>query len=364
MRFSATLGIILIAVFGAAFMPASKKITIKGSDTMVILSQKWAEVYMKSHPEVVLQVTGGGSGTGISALINGSTDICNSSRPLKPSEMDKLKDRYGSMGIEVPCAKDGITIFLNSSNPVKELSIKQLSGIFSGRIRNWKEVGGPDSDIKLYGRENSSGTYVFFKDNVVKTDYAPSCQTLPGTAAVVNAVKSDKYGIGYGGAAYAVGVKHCNVKKDDKNAAYAPTPETIKAGTYPITRYLYMYLTNRPTGEIKKFIIDAVKSAGADACPPYVIGVGIGGTADYACFLAKKALLGKFKAYNLKLTAIQKLEKDLLFAINKLNIGPMGLGGKTTALALNILTYPTHIAGLPVSVNISCHALRSATAIL
>ena len=243
-----------IALFGFAFMSAPKKITVKGSDTMVILAQKWAEVYMKSHPEAIIQVTGGGSGTGIAALINGSTDICTSSRPMKQSEMEKLKDRYATLGIEVPCAKDGITVFLNQSNQVKELTIKQLSGIFSGKIRNWKEVGGPDAEIKLYGRENSSGTYTFFKDNVVKSDYAANCQTLPGTAAVVNAVSKDKYGIGYGGAAYASGVKHCAVKKDDKSPAYLATPETIKSNQYPITRYLYMYLGNRPTGDIKKFI--------------------------------------------------------------------------------------------------------------
>jgi len=247
-------GAIFLAMIIFAFMPAPKKITIKGSDTMVILAQKWAEVYMKAHPEVILQVTGGGSGTGISALINGSTDICNASRPMKSSEIDKLKDRYGSLGIEIPCAKDGITIYLNESNPIKELSIKQLSGIFSGAIKNWKDVGGPNSDIKLYGRENSSGTYVFFQENVVKGDYATSCQTLPGTAAVVNAVKNDKYGIGYGGAAYAVGVKRCNVKKDDKSTAYPASAETIKNGTYPISRYLYMYLRNRPTGDIKNYI--------------------------------------------------------------------------------------------------------------
>lgn len=233
---------------------APKQITVKGSDTMVILAQKWAEVYMKSHPETRIQVTGGGSGTGIAALINGSTDICTSSRPMKQSEMDKLKDRYATLGVEVPCAKDGITIFLNETNPVKELTIKQLSGIFSGKIKNWKEVGGPNQDIHLYGRENSSGTYVFFKDNVVKADYAPNCQTLPGTAAVVNAVSKDKFGIGYGGSAYAEGVKHCAVKKDDKSVGYLATAETIKSGQYPITRYLYMYLGNRPTGEIKKFI--------------------------------------------------------------------------------------------------------------
>jgi len=246
--------ILFITVLGFAFMPAPKKITVKGSDTMVILAQKWAEVYMKSHPEAVIQVTGGGSGTGISALINGATDICDASRSMKSSEMDKLKERYASLGVEIPCAKDGITVFLNESSPVKELSLKQLSNIFSGKTKNWKEVGGPDAEIKLYGRENSSGTYVFFKDNVVKTDYAASCQTLPGTAAVVNAVAKDVYGIGYGGAAYAKGVKHCMVKKDDKSQAYVANAETIKTGQYPISRYLYMYLRNRPTGEIKAYI--------------------------------------------------------------------------------------------------------------
>jgi len=127
---------------------------------------------------------------------------------------------------------------------------------------------------------------------------------------------------------------------------------------------LKMFEPTAKIEEIKEFIVAAVKNAGCDACPPYVVGVGVGGTADYASILAKKALLKKFTAYRLPLTAIGKLEKSLLFAINKLNIGPMGLGGKTTALAVNILTYPTHIAGLPVSVNISCHALRSATIIL
>jgi phosphate transport system substrate-binding protein len=254
MKLSGVLAIIAIAFIGLAFMPAPKKITVKGSDTMVILAQKWAEVYMKSHPQTVIQVTGGGSGTGISALINGATDICNSSRPMKQSEMDKLKDRYASLGVEIPCAKDGITIFLNETNPVKELTIKQLSNIFAGKTRNWKEVGGPDADIKLYGRENSSGTYVFFKDHVVKADYAASCQTLPGTAAVVNAVGKDKFGIGYGGAAYAAGVKHCAVKKDDKSPAFVANAETIKKGQYPISRYLYMYVCNRPTGEMKSYI--------------------------------------------------------------------------------------------------------------
>jgi phosphate transport system substrate-binding protein len=247
------LACIIVLVLGLA-MVSQKKITVKGSDTMVILAQKWAELYMKSHPEVAIQVTGGGSGTGIAALINGTTDIADASRPMSQSEIQKLKERYNTLGVEIPCAKDGITVYLNESNKVNELSIKQLSGIFSGRIKNWKEVGGNDEDIKLYGRENSSGTYVYFKDNVVKGDYAPSCQTLPGTAAVVNAVKKDKNGIGYGGAAYAAGIKLCKVKKDDKTPGYVASNETVKNGTYPISRYLYMYLRNKPSGDIKKYI--------------------------------------------------------------------------------------------------------------
>lgn len=248
-------GMMLAVAFitGVAFMQQTK-ITVKGSDTMVILAQRWAELYMKKNPAASIQVTGGGSGVGLAALINGTTDIANSSRPIKASEVEKLKARYNTLGIEIPCAKDGITIFLNESNKVKELTLKQLSDIYQAKITNWKQVGGEDASIKLYGRENSSGTYSFFKDEVIKGDYAASCQTLPGTAAVVNAVKKDKYGIGYGGAAYAAGVKHCMVKKDDKTAGVLPTAETIAKNQYPITRYLYLYMRNRPTGEVKKYV--------------------------------------------------------------------------------------------------------------
>lgn len=245
---------LLLGMIGLAFAPATDRIVVKGSDTMVILAQRWAEVYMKSNPNAAIQVTGGGSGVGISALINGATDIANASRKMKPSEKDKLKERYNTLGVEVACAKDGITVYLHPSNKVKELTIKQLSDIYKGTIKNWKEVGGADAEIKLYGRENSSGTYVFFQENVVKGDYAPSCQTLPGTAAVVNAVKKDPAGIGYGGAAYAEGIEICKVKKDANSAGVIPTAETIKTNEYPITRYLYMYLKNKPTGAIKQYI--------------------------------------------------------------------------------------------------------------
>jgi phosphate transport system substrate-binding protein len=245
---------ILLGLVSFAFAPAAERITVKGSDTMVILAQKWAEVYMKSNPSTAIQVTGGGSGVGISALINGATDIANASRKMKATEKEKLKARYNTLGVEVACAKDGITVYLHPSNKVTELTVEQLGKIFRGEIKNWKEVGGADAEIKLYGRENSSGTYVFFQENVVKGDYAANCQTLPGTAAVVNAVKKDVNGIGYGGAAYAEGIEICKVKKDANSPAYAASTETIAKNQYPITRYLFMYLRNKPTGEMKKYI--------------------------------------------------------------------------------------------------------------
>jgi phosphate transport system substrate-binding protein len=251
--------LLVVMTIGFSFTTV-EKITIKGSDTMVILAQKWAEVYMSKNPSTAIQVTGGGSGVGLSALINGSTDIATSSRPLKQSELEKIKGRYGTLGVEIACAKDGITIYINKANGVNELTLKQLSDIYSGKITNWKEVGGADANIRLYGRENSSGTYVYFKDNVIKKDYALTCQSLPGTAAIVNAVKKDKNGIGYGGAAFDTGVKDCKVKKDANSPALLATDETIRNKTYPITRYLYMYLATRPTGETKKFV-DWVLSA-------------------------------------------------------------------------------------------------------
>jgi phosphate transport system substrate-binding protein len=246
--------VILVAVISAGFTPGESTITVKGSDTMVILAQRWAKTYMKSHPETVIQVTGGGSGTGISALINGSTDICNSSRHMNQREADLLRKRYGSPGVEVPCAKDQVSIYVNASNPVAELTFQQLSDIFSGKIRNWKEVGGRDMAITLYGRENSSGTYIFFKERVIKQDYAAHCQTLPGTAAVVNAVSNDEKGIGYGGAVYALGVKYCAVKRTADDIACTANAETMKNGHYPISRYLFMYLKKRPEGDVKAYI--------------------------------------------------------------------------------------------------------------
>jgi len=253
---------ILIAatLMGAA---GNTTITVKGSDTMVIMAQRWAEAYMAKHPGSVIQVTGGGSGTGISALINGTTDICNASRPMKPSERAKLKERYATLGVEIKSAKDGLSIYVNDASPVKELSLDQIKGIYLGQIKNWKEVGGPDSKIIIYGRENNSGTYAYFKDNVLGgADYTPSMQSMPGTAAVVNAVAKDVNGVGYGGMAYAKGIRLVGVKKDAKSPAVVPSEATVKDGSYPISRYLYMYTANRPAGAVKEYIDWILSSEG------------------------------------------------------------------------------------------------------
>lgn len=139
--------IVLLLAFLAGAATAGKRITVKGSDTMLLLGQRWAEEYMKAHPDVTIQVTGGGSGVGISALINGATDICESSRPMSSSEKDKLKDRFFTTGVEIPVAKDGVTFYLNEANPVAELTLDQIKDLYTGKFTNWKQFGGEDAKI-------------------------------------------------------------------------------------------------------------------------------------------------------------------------------------------------------------------------
>ncbi|MBK8012249.1 MAG: phosphate ABC transporter substrate-binding protein [Deltaproteobacteria bacterium] len=233
----------------------AESLTIKGSDTMVILGQRWAENFMKKDQSTRVQITGGGSGTGISALINGTTDICQSSRAMKDKEIEQLHAKYGVNPTEIPVAKDGLSIYVHASNPVESLTMEQLKGIFTGKVKNWKDVGGPDKKIVPYSRENSSGTYVFFKEVVLEqADFTPRAQTLPGTAAVVNAVSKEKNAIGYGGAGYAKGVKLLKVKKDDKSEAIAPDLEHIVSGTYPLSRPLFFYTRQAPKDKTKAFI--------------------------------------------------------------------------------------------------------------
>ncbi len=255
-------GLVLAALVTLLFAPActgsrprSEAVTVKGSDTMVILAQRWAESDMAEHPGSIVQVTGGGSGTGVAALINGTTDICQASRPMDDDERAQMQSKYGSAPHETIVAKDGLAVYLHDSNPVRELTIAQIRGIYTGTITDWKEVGGGAGKIVLYGRENSSGTYEYFKDHVLeKADFAASVQTLPGTAAVVHAVARDANGIGYGGAAYAEGVRDCAVKRDDQAEAVLPASDKVLSGEYALSRDLYFYTREAPAGRIGGFV--------------------------------------------------------------------------------------------------------------
>ena len=219
-------------------------ISVKGSDTLVVLAQKWAEVYMAANPAQKIQVTGGGTGTGFAALQNQTTDLCNASRKIKAKEIEQCVKVFGKRPTEYKVALDGLSVYVSASNAkVDSLSLEELEGIFTGAIKNWKEVGGEDAPITIYSRENSSGTYEFFKEHVLKgKDFASGAQTMPGTAAVLQAVSKDKNGIGYGGAAYGAGAKHLKVSLAKGEAGIEPSEENVLAGKYPIWRYLYVYV--------------------------------------------------------------------------------------------------------------------------
>lgn len=230
-------------------------IAVKGSDTMVILGQRWAETYMKENPGITIQVVGGGSGTGIAALINGTTDICEASRPMKDAEKADTQAKRGAPAVETKVALDALAVYVNDKNPIQEISIPALHKIYAGETKSWKDVGGPDHAIVLYGRENNSGTYGYFKEHVLENkDFAASVQTLAGTSAVVSAVKGDPYGIGYGGIAYLEGIRALKVKKDDTSPAITPSLQTAQDGSYPIARFLYFYTAGQPAGTVKRFI--------------------------------------------------------------------------------------------------------------
>ena len=234
---------------------SNKPVTIKGSDTMVILGQRLAEEYMARNQGTVVQVNGGGSGTGIAALINGTVDLAQASRPMKDDEKASAEKARGAQIVETPVALDSLAVFVHEGNPVKELTLQQLADIYTGKVKNWSEVGGGNAPIILYGRENSSGTYDYFKEHVLnKADFANAVQTLQGTAAIVNAVSRDANGIGYGGIAYDKGVRALALKKDASTPAVAPSEATVADGTYPLSRKLYFYSLSNSPERVTKFV--------------------------------------------------------------------------------------------------------------
>ena len=236
--------LILIAIIAmvAPYLQAQKVgFKIKGSDTVLPLTQKEAEVYMKKNPNTSIMVTGGGSGVGLSALQSGTTDIAQASRSMKLDEKMKLNDA-GKAFKETIIAYDALAIIVNPANKVSKLTREQLEGIFTGKIINWKEVGGDDNKIVVYSRETSSGTYDFVKEHVMnKKNYATSALLMPATGAIVQSVSQTKGAIGYVGLAYLnKSVKALHVSFDGKNYI-EPSEVTAKNKTYPIIRPLFFY---------------------------------------------------------------------------------------------------------------------------
>jgi len=243
-------------------------ITVKGSDTMVHLVSTWAEVFMKENPGLEVSVTGGGSGTGIAALLNGTTDICAASRNIQEKETT-LASQKGIVPKEIVVARDGIAVIVNPANPVTELTVEQIGKIFTGATTRWDQVGGQDEGIEILSRESSSGTYVFFQEKVLnKKDYAQKAKLMPATSAIVQSVTSNKNAIGYVGLGYAIAakdkIKVLAVKADDSSASVIPSEQTVKSGEYEIARPLQLYTNGEATGVVKKFIDFCLSSQGQE----------------------------------------------------------------------------------------------------
>ncbi len=238
-------------------------LSVKGSDTVLPLTQKEAEEFMKSNTGAAITVVGGGSGTGITALMDNSTDICMSSRDLKTDERLKFTEK-GIDVKEVTVGFDALSVIVHPENKVSQLTREQLEKIFTGEIKNWKEVGGDDAQIVAYSRESSSGTYEFFKEHVMnKKNYASSVLNMPATGAIVQSISQTKGAIGYIGLAYMTpSVKSLSVSYDSGKTFVAPSVEGAKDKSYPIARALFYFYDSKNEGKVKAFVDYVLSDAG------------------------------------------------------------------------------------------------------
>jgi phosphate transport system substrate-binding protein len=264
--------VILAVILGGCAGPGSEAIGTpaeneavyienKGSDTIVNLALAWAERYQALHPEVNISVTGGGSGTGIAALINGTVDIANASRQIKPEEEAEARGN-GVEPVEFIIARDAIAIIVNPANPVDRLTLQQISDIYSGKFSNWSEVGGVDRPIVRLSRETNSGTHVYFLEEVLRlgdpentTLFSPLTLLLPSSEGITSEVRDNPNAIGYDGLGYVTSdVKVVAVAADPDSTYVLPSEETVDDGSYPIARDLYMYTAGEPEGSILTYL--------------------------------------------------------------------------------------------------------------
>jgi phosphate transport system substrate-binding protein len=241
--------------------PNKYSIVNKGSDTLVNLALAWAERYRQIYPEIEISVTGGGSGTGIAAIINRTVDIANASRQIKPEEI-QLANNNGVDPVENIVAKDAIAIIVNPQNPISQLTIQQLSAIYSGKINNWKEVGGNDQLIVRLSRETNSGTHVFFLENVIrlgdsenKTLFSTDTLLLPSSEGITAETRDNPSVIGYDGLGYVTpDVKVIAIGTSPSGPFILPSADTVNNGQYPIARDLYMYTNGQPAGAVADYL--------------------------------------------------------------------------------------------------------------
>ena len=242
---------------------ASAYIQNKGSDTMVNLALAWAERYQAGRPEVSLSVTGGGSGTGIAALINGTVDIANASRAMK-SEEKQQAEANGITPVEFTVARDAIAVIVNPENPVRQMTLQQISDIYSGKFNNWSEVGGEDWPIVRLSRETNSGTHVYFLEMVLRlgdktnlTLFSTDTLLLPSSEGIISEVRQNPNAIGYDGLGYVPPDLMDSVIAVARAASgpyIIPSIATVNDNSYPVARDLYMYTAGEPAGAIKDYI--------------------------------------------------------------------------------------------------------------
>lgn len=247
--------ILWLTCFLLLYLGEGRAQKIKGSDTVLPLAQKEAEIYLQKHPSAMVTVTGGGSGVGIAALLEGTTDIAQSSRKIKFDEKLKLKNKEKEV-VEVVVAHDALAVIVHPSNPVTRLTREELEGIFRGKIKNWKELGGADLKIIPYARETSSGTYEFFKESVLNyKNYMNGIMSMPATGSVIQSISQTKGAIGYVGLAYLnKQVKAVEVSYNQGETYSSPSMESNEAGKYPIVRPLYFYYVQADEATVKPFI--------------------------------------------------------------------------------------------------------------
>lgn len=250
--------------FGAACVPKDaapnfsmgKTIKISGSDSMLLLTRKWTEEFMKEYPGISIYTYGGGTARGLKELLDREVQICAASRPMRPSEIRQMAEVFGSVGVTHSVAKEAISIYVHPSNPIKDFTLLQLRGIFTGSIKNWSELGGADREIQVLTRSPNSGTYLYFLEHVLNEEsYSSSARVMNNTKSIIDEVRRNPNAIGYGGFAYGADLR-CSVE------GIYPTEESIRGIKYPITRYLNLVTHSNPTGETKLFLDWVVSSRG------------------------------------------------------------------------------------------------------